>query len=103
MPFTPERRPPSLDAVAAQRWARRAAGDASPWLHEEVGRRMEERLQWIKAQPRHWADWSPLRGGREAHARVAQRYPKAQGWLIEPEPSLHAATVDIKRSQGRRR
>lgn len=54
---------------------------------------MDERLQWIKAQPRQWADWSPLRGGREAHARVAQRYPKAQGLLIEPEPGLQAATA----------
>ena len=27
---------------------------------------MEDRLQWIKAQPRHWIDWSPLRGGLEA-------------------------------------
>lgn len=93
MASSPERRPPSLDARAAQRWARRAPGEASPWLHEEVGRRMEERLQWIKAQPRQWADWSPLRGGREAHARVAQRYPKSQRLLIEPEPGLHAATA----------
>ncbi|RYF81192.1 MAG: biotin synthase [Comamonadaceae bacterium] len=93
MATDPLRRPPTLDAVAAQRWARLMPADASPWLHEEVGRRMEDRLQWIKAQPRHWADWSPLRGGREAHALVATRYPKAQALLIEPEPALRAATA----------
>lgn len=94
MPTDPARRPPTLDAVAAQRWASHGAGAASPWLHEEVGRRMAERLQWIKATPRHWADWSPLRGGREAHARVAQRYPQAQALLVEPAPALHAPTAD---------
>ena len=93
MSTDPTRRPPTLDAVAARRWARLAPGEASPWLHEEVGRRMEARLQWIKAQPRQWADWSPLRGGREAHALVARRYPKAQALLVEPEPALHAATA----------
>lgn len=79
--------------MAAQRWARLAPGEASPWLHEEVGRRMEDRLQWIKAQPRQWADWSPLRGGREVHALVARRYPKAQALLVEPEAGLRAATA----------
>lgn len=54
---------------------------------------MAQRLQWITAQPRHWADWSPLRGGREAHALVMQRYPKAQALLLEPEPALQTATA----------
>lgn len=94
------RRPPTLDAVAAQRWARLAPAGVSPWLHEEVGRRMEDRLQWIKAQPRQWANWAPLRGGREAHALVAQRYPKSQGLLIEPEPGLHGATAQALGSTG---
>ncbi|WP_295380667.1 biotin synthase [uncultured Pseudacidovorax sp.] len=86
-------RPPTIDPVAARRWARQAPGDAAPWLHEEVGRRMEERLQWIKATPRHWADWSPLRGGLEVHERVAQRYPQAAAYVQEPEPALHALTT----------
>jgi malonyl-CoA O-methyltransferase len=61
-------------------------------LHEEVGRRMEDRLQWIKTRPRSWADWSPLRGGLQAHALVAQRYRDAAAFVIEPEPALAAAT-----------
>ncbi|MDM0043174.1 biotin synthase [Variovorax dokdonensis] len=86
------RRPPTIDAVAAARWARQPAIPASPWLHEEIGRRMQERLQWIKATPASWLDWAPLRGGLEAHALVAQRYPQAQSFVLEPEATLMAAT-----------
>jgi malonyl-CoA O-methyltransferase len=72
-----EDRPPTIDpAAAAARW-QRAAPAASPWLHEEVARRMEERLQWIKRAPAAWADWEPVRGGLAAHAPVAARYPQA--------------------------
>jgi malonyl-CoA O-methyltransferase len=78
-------RPPTIDPVAAARW-QRAAPAMSPWLHEEVGRRMEERLQWIKRAPASWADWEPVRGGLQAHALVAQRYPQAQVQVVEPEP-----------------
>ena len=81
-------RPPTLDAAAAERWAQRPlrTGEelASPWLHEEVARRMEERLQWIKLQPRNWAHWAPLRGGLTAHGLLGRRYPKAQALVVEP-------------------
>jgi malonyl-CoA O-methyltransferase len=82
-------RPPTIDPIAALRW-QRAAPAASPWLHEEVGRRMAERLQWIKRAPQAWADWEPVRGGLEAHALVAQRYPQARVQVVEPEPSRAA-------------
>jgi len=88
----PTRRPPTIDAIAAARWARTPTAGTSPWLHEEVGRRMEDRLQWIKAQPGSWADWSPLRGGLEAHALLARRYREAAGHVVEPEPVLQAPT-----------
>ena len=84
--------PPTIDPVAAARWARLDAGATSPWLHEEIGRRMADRLQWIKAEPRHWIDWSPLRGGLQAHALVAKRYPKAEAEIVEPAPALVEAT-----------
>jgi malonyl-CoA O-methyltransferase len=92
MSTEPSRRPPTIDAAAAARWSRLAPEAASPWLHEEIGRRMEDRLQWIKAKPRHWADWSPLRGGLEAHALVARRYRDAASYVIEPEAALIGAT-----------
>ena len=69
-------RPPTLDPVAAAHWEQ-VAPPRSPWLHEEVGRRMEDRLQWIRLQPAAWADWEPVRGGLHAHALVGRRYPDA--------------------------
>ena len=58
-------RPPSLDPVAAARWAARPnrAGEqaASPWLHEEVASRMQERLDFITLEPDQWVHWEPLR------------------------------------------
>ena len=77
-------RPPTIDPAAAARW-QQAAPAASPWLHEEVARRMEDRLQWIKRAPTAWADWEPVRGGLAAHAAVAARYPQAKNYVVEPQ------------------
>jgi malonyl-CoA O-methyltransferase len=55
---------------------------ASPWLHEEVARRMEERLEWINLQPQSWAHWSPVRGGLEAHELLSRRYPDAECFVV---------------------
>jgi malonyl-CoA O-methyltransferase len=60
----------------------------SPWLHEEVGRRMAERLPWIKLQPRSWLNWSPLVGGAQSHVAVLKTYPEAQALLDGPEADL---------------
>jgi len=79
------RRPPTIDPIAADHWAR-VAPPRSPWLHEEVGRRMEERLEWIRREPRLWADWEPVRGGLAAHAAIARRYPRAVCHAVEPDP-----------------
>lgn len=81
-------RPPTIDPAAAARWQRRAPAQ-SPWLHEEVGRRMEERLEWIRRSPQAWADWEPVRGGLQAHAVVARRYPAAQCFVVE-QPGANA-------------
>jgi malonyl-CoA O-methyltransferase len=78
-------RPPTIAPAAAARWER-AAPALSPWLHEEVGRRMEERLEWIRRTPEAWADWEPVRGGLQAHALVAQRYPQARVHVFESQP-----------------
>jgi malonyl-CoA O-methyltransferase len=87
----PAERPPTIAPAAAARWER-AAPAASPWLHEEVARRMEDRLQWIKRTPRAWADWQPVRGGLEGHGLVARRYPDAACHVVEPQPA-HAAAA----------
>ncbi|MDA8522253.1 biotin synthase [Acidovorax sp. NCPPB 4044] len=74
--------PPTIDPVAAARWHASAPGQ-SPWLHEEVARRMEDRLQWIRQAPASWAHWNPVRGGLQGHALVAQRYSGAACWVAE--------------------
>ncbi|MBB1075790.1 biotin synthase [Rhodoferax sp. 4810] len=75
--------PPTIDPRAAQRWQHLPAAE-SPWLHEEVARRMQERLDWIKVQPTSWVHWAPLKGGLQAHGLIAQRYPKAACTVLEP-------------------
>ncbi len=82
----PHKQPPTIDPQAAHRWQAMPVG-ASPWLHEEVARRMQERLDVIKMQPARWLHWEPLRGGLQAHALLVQRYPKAHCSAIETTPA----------------
>lgn len=77
--------PPTIDPRAAKRWADLLPAK-TPWLHEEVGRRMEERLQWIVNKPASWLDWAPLSGGALAHSAIAKRYPKAESFVVEQSP-----------------
>lgn len=90
----PTERPPTIDPIAAERW-RTLSSAASPWLHEEVARRMEERLAWIKLQPARWAHWEPLRGGVQAHALLTRRYPGAECLVIEPTPAQSRAAAQL--------
>ena len=89
-------KPPTIDAVAAQRWSAMLP-KASPWLHEEIGRRMQERLEWIKLQPKAWASWGPLRSGMAAHQLVRQTYPNAACQVVEHDQTLlDAARVALQ-------
>jgi malonyl-CoA O-methyltransferase len=88
--------PPTVDANAAHRWWR-AVVPESPWLHEEVARRMQERLDLIKRQPASWVHWAPVRGGLQAHRVIAQRYPKATCTLLETSPArLARAATEVQ-------
>lgn len=78
--------PPSISPQAAARWQSLPVTE-SPWLHEEVAQRMEERLAWIKLQPAAWAHWAPLRGGLQAHQLLRDRYPAAKTHLVEADES----------------
>ncbi len=68
--------------MAAARW-QRVAPTASPWLHEEVASRMQDRLQWIKLQPDSWAHWGAVRGGLKAHAQLALKYQNSVCFVAE--------------------
>ncbi len=86
-----------MDSTAALRWSRRdltsadGAG-ASPWLHEEVARRMQERLDFIKLQPAHWIAWEPFRSGWGTLRQVAARYAKATWLAVVTQPQELKAT-----------
>jgi malonyl-CoA O-methyltransferase len=90
-----------MDPLAARRWAAlksfaEVKGAAqSPWLHEEVARRMEERLQWITLQPKAWMHWGPMRGGLNIHQALARRYPQAGCAVFESDAS-HARLVQTE-------
>jgi malonyl-CoA O-methyltransferase len=75
-------RPPTISPSASEHW-QRIAPAASPWLHEEVARRMAERLQWITLQPRAWAHWGAVRGGSHIHAELVRHYPKSDCFIAE--------------------
>jgi hypothetical protein len=67
------RSPPTIDPVAARRWAALPHPD-SPWLHQEVARRMAERLPWIRLPVTQWGALGAVGGGQQARARVAAHY-----------------------------
>jgi malonyl-CoA O-methyltransferase len=83
---------PQMDAGAAQRWRQQIPAE-SPWLHEEIGARMAERLGWIRQHPQAWVSWSPLLGGLQAHAQVAARYPEAGVRLAGENAALAQARL----------
>ena len=76
-----------LDDVAVQRALKRLASKATaPWLHQEVARRMAERLAIIKLQPEQMVDWWSFTGaGADA---LAAAYPKSQRLEVEPTEEL---------------
>lgn len=88
--------PPTLDAQAAARWQQRPQ-QASAWLHDEVARRMQERLDWIVQKPKSWLHWEPVRGGLQAQAALMQRYPAAQLHLHAAHPREFALARDQAR------
>lgn len=81
----PDLQPPTVDPLAARRWQQLPMA-VSPWLHEEVAQRMQERLDWIKFQPDHWVHWEAVSGGLQTHALLAKRYPKAACTVLENSP-----------------
>lgn len=89
--------PPPLDARAAQRWQtlahRQALRQGAPWLHEEVGQRMAQRLGWIKKQPAQWVNWRASASGAAVHGAVNRHYPNSEAFMapavMESTQSAH--------------
>ncbi|MGD9756161.1 MAG: class I SAM-dependent methyltransferase [Comamonas sp.] len=85
--------PPTIDSAAANHW-QMAAPAESPWLHEEVASRMQQRLDWIVKPPETWCHWEPVRGGMQAHHLLRERYPQAECTIYEPVARREAVAQD---------
>ncbi len=86
--------PPTIDPVASSRWEKWPHRQ-SPWLHEEIARRMEDRLQWIRFQPKFWIHWAPLTGGIDAHKLLVSRYPDSSCQVIETNAKRELLAKDV--------
>lgn len=83
----PSAPPPLTDARALARvLGRLARAESAPWLHQEVARRMAERLPVIKQAPERWLDWWGFAGGGAAAVRSV--WPQAQRSVAEPTEAL---------------
>jgi malonyl-CoA O-methyltransferase len=100
----PDTSAPPLDAHAAQRWqsllVRSALHEGAPWLHEEVGSRMAQRLAWIKKQPANWVNWRAAASGSAVHARVAEQYPNSEVFLAPAGTESTLAATLLIANQG---
>lgn len=76
-----------VDEIALARVRRRLAiAGVTPWLHDEVGRRMAERLPIVRLQPRQICAWGLAVGGGTAALQAA--YPDAALQAVEPDRVL---------------
>ncbi|HSW03389.1 biotin synthase [Aquabacterium sp.] len=75
---------------------RLARADAAPWLHQEVARRMAQRLPVIRQPPQRWLDWWGFVGGGEAAVKGV--LPAAQRRVVEPTRALlHRSQQALRR------
>lgn len=83
MSASPPSQTPAPDAAAVRHLLRRLArSGGAPWLHQEVARRMAERLAIFRQRPERWLDWwGGLGGGGEA---VTMLLPQAIREVAEP-------------------
>lgn len=85
----PSALPPAIDRRALGRvLTRLARADGPPWLHQEVARRMAERLTVIRQAPANWLDWWGFIGGGAAAVHAV--WPQARRSVVEPLPALIA-------------
>lgn len=76
--------------------ARLARADAAPWLHQEVARRMAERLPVIRQPPQNWLDWWGFLGGGGQAVRTV--LPRARRTVVEPTEALAQRSRDALRA-----
>ncbi|HEV7575551.1 MAG TPA: biotin synthase [Caldimonas sp.] len=78
-----------VDPVAARAaLARLARNDTRPWLHDEIARRLVERLAPMRAEPRRIVEWWAGAGGGDDVVRAA--YPRAERVAVEADAAWAA-------------
>ncbi len=83
----PDRPAPATDARALRHvLGRLARADGAPWLHQEVARRMAQRLLVIRQPPQRWLDWWAFTGGGAQAVQAV--WPQAQRQVVEPTEAL---------------
>ncbi len=81
-----------IDAQAVSRvLQRQALGSGAPWLHQEIARRLAQRLAVIRLQPERLIDWWAGLGA--ADPLLAQAYPKAERIAVEASSAWQQRTV----------
>lgn len=70
---------PSLDHLAAVRWAKIASTHTTaPWLYEEIGQRLQERIDLVQLPAIDaWANWHYPSGGQDLQQALAMRWAPA--------------------------
>ena len=87
--------PPIDGRAAAHVLDRLARAEGAAWLHQEVARRMAERLPLIKQPPSNWLDWWAFTGG--SAAAVEALLPQARRSAVEPTPALRQRSLQAAR------
>lgn len=91
-----------VDAVALMRQRLRLAGGEVPWLHDEVARRMADRLPLIRLSPSKVLVRGPTPADSVARLRTA--YPRARIDAVRPPGSTAVAGQrrwwQLRRTQG---
>lgn len=82
-----------FDPAATAAWWR--SGTEAPWLHGEVARRMSDRLDIMKARPRHMLDWWSSRSASRELLR--EHYPQADLTAVEPTEAARDALLLAQR------
>lgn len=75
---------------------RLARAEAAPWLHQEIARRMAERVPVIRQAPQTWLDWWGFVGGGAQAVRAV--LPAARRIVAEPTPALRQRSQEAARA-----
>ena len=76
---------PPLDALASQHVSLKASRAGQPWLHNEVARRMSQRLALIRHPVQHWVHWAPRTGGLASQDLLESIFAKASCTVVQSQ------------------